>query len=48
MAIKGLNVTVDLKLGVKNNKLNISKLMFNVHLKEFDVSIVSFGNNTYG
>lgn len=45
VAIKGLNVTVDLKLGVKNNKLNISKLMFNVHLKEFDCAITGLYND---
>lgn len=39
--IKGLNVTVDLKLGVNNNKVNISNLVFHVHLKECNVSIVS-------
>lgn len=40
VVVKGLNVTVDMKLGVKNNTLNISNLTFNAHLKEFNVSIV--------
>lgn len=39
--IKGLNVTIDLKLGVNNNKVNISNLVFHAHLKECNVSIVS-------
>lgn len=39
VAIKDLNVTVNLKLGVQNNKLNISNLTFYAHLKKFNVSI---------
>lgn len=45
VVVKGLNVTVDMKLGVKNNTLNISNLTFNAHLKEFNCAITGLYND---
>ncbi|XP_003691956.2 uncharacterized protein LOC100865493 [Apis florea] len=43
--IKGLNVTIDLKLGVNNNKVNISNLVFHAHLKECNCVITGLYND---
>lgn len=40
LVIRQLNVTADLKLGVKNERMQVSNLVIHAHVKEFDVSVV--------
>mgnify|MGYP004581186789 CR=1 FL=1 len=46
LVIKGLEVSVNLQLGVVNEKIRAKNLALNVHVKEFDVSVdVRFCDN---
>lgn len=33
-------MTADLKMGVKNERMQVSNLVIHAHVKEFDVSVV--------
>ena len=38
--IKGLSVSVNLKLGTESQKIVVRDLVLNVHVKTFDVSVL--------